>query len=42
MVRQNGETSNTPDELFETLADWQEQLKHIEIPEFSDGPEVEP
>jgi hypothetical protein len=42
MVRPKGETSNDHNELFEALSDWEAQLKHVDIPVFSDGPEVGP
>lgn len=42
MARLEGESSNSPDALFESLAEWEGQLKHIDIPELSDGPEVGP
>jgi hypothetical protein len=37
-----GESSNPSDTLFEALAEWEEQLKHIDKKEFSDGLEVGP
>lgn len=38
MVRLEGETSNA---LFETLADWDEQLKHCFDDDFPDDPELD-
>jgi len=38
MVRQRGETSNTCEEVFEALAEWEAQLKPFE----NDLPEMEP
>lgn len=37
-----GEISNPSDTLFEILAEWEEQLKHIDNIELSVGPEVGP
>lgn len=31
MVRLEGETSNTHDDLFDTLDDWNKQLSHVSI-----------
>lgn len=42
MVRLEGESSNSYEGLFEELEQWEEQLKHIDLPDFSDVPEVQP
>ena len=42
MARLEGLYANSSDELFQTLSDWEEQLKHLDIPELSEGPEVGP
>lgn len=42
MADTGGEISNLSDTLFETLAEWEEQLKHIDNNELSDGLEVGP
>ena len=42
MAHLEGPYANSSDELFQSLADWEEQLKHLDIPELSEGPEVEP
>ena len=42
MVEPGGEGSNHLTEVFEELQRWEECLKHLDIPELSEGPEVGP